>query len=446
MKAYDVVVIGGGPAGSITAGTAVSYYPDKSVLLVKDHKQGLVPCGIPYTFHDIDVDGNIVKPKGKPPFDVLVDTAESLDLESRRIKLAGGEELEYQRLVLATGSTPKVPGWLPGRDLEGVFYVEKSVPSLRKVNEMVAGRKRVVIIGGGFIGIEVAEQLRKDGHEVTVVELLPHVLATAFDDEFCVEAEEILAGMGVELVTGARVTEIIQGEPLAIKLEDGRELPCDAVGLSVGYAPNSKLGVDAGMKTGPYGALAVDEYMRTSSPGVFAVGDCCERVHFATRRPVPVMLASTSTAEARLAGANLFELKISKSVTGTIAIFSTAFGGRTFAAAGITEQEAAREGFELVTAEAVSPDHHPGTLPGTVKQKVKLIAMRASGTILGAQASGASSVGELINMLGLAIQHKLTVSDLLTSQIGTHPLLTAPPTTYPVTKAAEQIVKRTVCA
>jgi len=446
MKEYDVVVVGGGPAGSITASTAASYYPDKSVALVKDQKQGLVPCGIPYTFHEIDVDGNIPKPKGAPPFEPIVDEALSLDLENKRVKLASGEELGYQRLVLATGSVPKIPGWLPGRDRDGVFYIAKRVDDLRQVTEMVKDRKRVVIIGGGFIGIEVAEQLKKDGHEASVVEMLPHVLATAFDDEFCEEGEAILREMGINLVTGARVTEIAEGSPLKIVLADGNTIDCDAVGISVGYSPNSKIGLDSGLKAGPLGAIAVDEYLRTSAEGVFAVGDCCERVHFATRRPAPIMLASTSTAEARLAGANLFELNIFRNVTGTIAIFSTAYGGRAFAAAGITEREAASEGFELVTAVAESPDHHPGTLPGTVNQKVKLIAMRSSGNILGAQVSGGPSVGELINMLGLAIQNRLTVSELLTTQIGTHPLLTAPPTTYPVTKAAEQIVRRTVCS
>jgi pyruvate/2-oxoglutarate dehydrogenase complex dihydrolipoamide dehydrogenase (E3) component len=154
------------------------------------------------------------------------------------------------------------------------------------------------------------------------------------------------------------------------------------------------------------------------------------------------MLASTACTEARIAGTNLYKLSAVKTFSGTIAIFSTAIGEISFGAAGLTESIARKEEFDIVTGTFEGVDKHPGTLPGTHKQIVKLIVARESGVILGGEVMGGPSVGELINLIGLAIQNKMTVNSILTAQIGTHPLLTAPPTAYPLIKAAEVVAKK----
>ena len=131
-----------------------------------------------------------------------------------------------------------------------------------------------------------------------------------------------------------------------------------------------------------------------------------------------------------------------KTFIGTIAIFSTAIGDTAFAAAGLSKRQAMEEGFDVVTGRFEGVDKHPGSLPGAKKQFVKLIVSREGGVILGGGVMGGINAGELINFIGLAIQNRMTVHNILTTQIGTHPLLTAPPTAYPVIKAAESISKQ----
>ena len=153
------------------------------------------------------------------------------------------------------------------------------------------------------------------------------------------------------------------------------------------------------------------------------------------------MLASTACAEARVAGMNLYKLSTLKTLSGTIAIFSTAFGDAGFGAAGLTESAAKKEGFDVITGTFEGIDKHPGTLPCTHKQIVKLIVARESGVVLGGEVAGGSTAGELTNLVGFVIQNRMTIDSILTAQIGTHPLLTAPPTAYPLIKAAEVAAK-----
>lgn len=187
------------------------------------------------------------------------------------------------------------------------------------------------------------------------------------------------------------------------------------------------------------GFIAVDEYMRTHIKDIFAVGDCAQKRDFVTRARVSTMLASTACAEARIAGMNLFNLNVVKTFSGTIAIYSTAIGNTGFGTAGITEARAKAEGIDSITGTFEGIDRHPGNLPDAHKQLIKLIAARQSGVIIGGEVIGGLSAGELTNVIGLAIQNRMTVNSLLTSQIGTHPCLTASPAGYPLIKAAEII-------
>ena len=157
---------------------------------------------------------------------------------------------------------------------------------------------------------------------------------------------------------------------------------------------------------------------------------------FFTRREVPVWLASTATAEARIAGTNLFGIRVMRQIQGTIAAFSTRIDGLSVASAGMTERKCLKEGFRIVSASAVAPDRHPGAIPGSHEMRVKLIFSDRSGILLGGQAVGGESVGELINVIALGIQKKVTVREIDMMQIATHPLLTSAPTVHPLINAA----------
>lgn len=446
MQKTDVLVVGGSAAGIVAATTSKSFYPDKKIILIRKEENVLVPCGIPYMFGTLEnSDKNIVPDVvlANAGVEMIIGEVVSVDRENKTCTLSDGSKIAFGKLILATGSTPVKPQWLEGVDLDNVIFIPKEKGYLDQQITEIEGCQKVVVIGGGFIGVEMADEIAKFKKDVTIVELLPHVLSLAFDEELAVRAEEALMARGVKVTCGKGVKKIIgDGKVSGVLLDGGRTLEADAVILSMGYHPNSGLAEAAGLKVNEMGFIKVNEYMRTDHPDIFAVGDCAEKFSFITRTPKRTMLASTSCAEARIAGMNLYKLSTVRSFTGTISIFCTAIGNDAFGAAGVTENLANERGFEIVTGMFEGVDRHPGTLPDTHKQIVKVIASLDSGIILGGEVFGGKSTGELINMIGFMIQNNMTVDGVLTSQIGTHPLLTAPPTAYPLIKAAEVIAKK----
>ena len=449
MKKTDVVVVGGSAAGLVAALTGKSQYPEKDFLLIRKEEVVVVPCGIPYIFGSLESSAqNVIPDAGleKAGIGLMIGEVAEVDPEAKVCKLADGQEVAYDKLVLAIGSNPVKPNWLKGKDLEYVFTVPKDKAYLDGLIEKLQGKEKVVVIGGGFIGVEISDELNKQGKDVTVVEILPHVLGAVFDEELATKAEEILIARGVNVESGAGVKEICgNGKVESVKLQDGKELQAEAVILAMGYRPNIELAQKAGIETNELGFIRVDRYLRTRTPDVFAVGDCAEKRDFITNKPMGAMLASTACAEARVTGMNLFKLETVRTFSGTISIFATALGDHSFGVAGVTEDTARAEGFDIVTSTFEGVDHHPGKLPGTHKQAVKLVVAKDSGLILGGSVFGSHSAGEIVNVIGLAIQNHMTVSSLLTMQIGTHPLLTAPPTAYPLVKAAEMALKKIHC-
>jgi len=447
MKTTDVLVIGGSAAGMVAALTGKSTYPQKSFTLVKKQKEMMVPCGIPYIFGTLDtVDQNIMpvdNMMAKAGVESIVGEVISINKENKTVELAGGETIKYDKLMLATGSVPIKPKWLTGADKDNVFTIPKDKVYLAGMKEKLSSCKKVVVIGAGFIGVEFSDELAKRGHEVTLVEKLPEILSLAFDEELSGRIEELLKSRGVKVITGNGISEILGEEKVkAVKLENGEVLESDAVVLSMGYKPNADLARKAGICVNESGFIVVDEYMRTHEKDIFAIGDCAQKRDFVTRARVATMLASTACAEARIAGMNLYKLNVVKTFSGTIAIYSTAIGNTGFGTAGITEARAKAECIDYVTGIFEGIDRHPGNLPDTHKQIVKLIAGRQSGVIIGGEVIGGLSAGELVNVIGLAIQNRMTVNSLLTFQIGTHPCLTASPAAYPLIRAAEIIANK----
>ncbi|MDY0098778.1 MAG: FAD-dependent oxidoreductase [Bacteroidales bacterium] len=444
MKITDVLVIGGSAAGMVVALTGKSSWPKKNFVLVKKQKDMMVPCGIPYIFGTLDsIDLNImpVDPMmEKAGIESIVDEATFIDSSSKTVDFISGEKIKYDKLVLATGSMPLKPKWLPGVEKKNVFTILKDKTYLDEMKSRLSSLKRVVVIGAGFIGVEFSDELAKSGHEVVLVEKLPDILMLAFDSELSKKIEQILVKRGVKVITGNGVKEISGGEQVEkVILENGKSIEADAVILSMGYTPNVELARKSGIYVDESNFIAVDEYMRTHVKDIFAVGDCAQKRDFVTRARVATMLASTACAEARIAGMNLFNLNVVKTFSGTIAIYSTALGETGFGTAGITETRAKSEGIATITGTFEGIDRHPGNLPDTHKQIVKIIATRQSGVIIGGEVIGGLSAGELTNVIGLIIQNRMTVNSLLTAQIGTHPCLTASPAGYPLIKAAEII-------
>jgi NADPH-dependent 2,4-dienoyl-CoA reductase/sulfur reductase-like enzyme len=443
MRKTNILIIGGSAAGATAALTARRHYPEKEVTLVRQEKQVSIPCGIPYVFGTIGSPSKNLMPDAlleKEGVKIAVEKVEALDLAKQTIQTSAGE-IAYERLILATGSVPAcVP--VPGTDKDGVFPIFKDVAHLEALQKRLQTAKQVVVIGGGFIGIEFADEIQKlGGKTVTVLEIAPHCLSLAYDEEFCGEMEAVLQARGVQIRTGVKVAEIQgDGRVRSVRLADGTEIPADLVILAVGAAPNVELARAAGLKLGPTGAIAVDRAMETSDAHVFACGDCAEKISFFKGRPSPLRLASIATLEARIAGANVYG--IHREHDGIVGVWATAVGNLALGTAGLTETAARQNGYDFITATIEGPNRHPGTMPGSVMTKLKLVFERRTGELLGGQVRGNGEAGEMINLVSACIQKRMTAEDIALFQLGTHPALTASPVVYHLVNAAELAIAK----
>jgi NADH oxidase (H2O2-forming) len=434
----DIVVVGGSAAGVTAAITVRRHYPDKKVLILRKEQKVPIPCGIPYIYGTLGnpeknlIPDALLESNG---IDWRVSTVESIDRKAKTV--AGGEGVvEYDRLILATGSVPTRPP-IPGIDLDGVFTIEKDVEYLRTLQQKLETARRVVIIGGGFIGIEFADEIRKlGGKQVTVIEMEANCLNLAYDPEFCEEMETLLASRGIEIRASTMVKALEgDGAVRSVRLQDGAAVEADLVILGIGSRSNADLAKSCGLEIGPSGGVAVDRNMRTSDPSIFACGDCTEKTSFFGGHTCLLKLASIAELEARIAGANLYGIR--RESAGTLGVWCTAVGPLALGTAGLTETAAGKLGYRTVCSSVEGPNRHPGGMPGAAPTKLKLVFEANSGVLLGGQIRGGDSVGEMANIVAACVQKKMTVEDIATFQLGTHPALTASPIAYPIVNAAE---------
>ena len=444
----DILIIGGGPAGVVAAITAKKNYPSKQITLIRKEEKSIIPCAIPYIFNRLNsVEQNLIsdQPLLDNKINLVIEEVMEIKPKEKQVILKKGDVFEYDKLILALGSVSQlIP--IPGIEKEGVWIVKKDYEYLKKFREAVLKSKNIVIIGGGFIGVEFAEELSNiEGLNISIVEMLPHCLITNFDEEYTIAAEEKIKGKGVKIYTDRTVKEISGDQKTEyVKLDNGKTLPADMVILSIGARPNIGLAKEAGIKTEEKGGIWVDEYLRTSEPDIFAVGDCAQTKDFITGKNILIMLASLATSEARIAASNLYQLQLIKENKGTVGAFSTFIDGLVIGTAGLTEERAKEENLDYLIGEAEAPNRHPATLPGAEKIKVKLIFSKLSeNLLLGGEIMGPESVGEMLNILAMAIQQKTSFFDFNTWQIATHPLLTSAPTVYPLIIAAQNAMLKT---
>ncbi|WP_027399404.1 FAD-dependent oxidoreductase [Anaerovorax odorimutans] len=445
MRKVDLLVIGGSAGGILSANTARKVYKDISITVIRNTKTVMVPCGIPYIYGTLkDTSKNIIPDKmiTDNNIDLIIDKVTKINKEEKYVLTENNDQINYDKLIIATGSLPIVPSVI-GNNLENIFSIYKNEVYLNDILQKIKDLKDIVVIGGGFIGVEFSEQMQLNGKNVTLLQRGDKCLRRNFDAEFSAEAETLLKENGVNVRTNCKIKEFVgKGKVEGVKLETGEIIKADAIILGSGVKPNSDLAKDAGLKINDNGAIAVNEYMNTSDADILAVGDCAEKVSFFTRNDVPVLLASTAALEAKIAGYNVFKNKLTRKNKGTISAFSTKIYGATLGAAGLTEKQAIENNFEYVIGEFNVMDKHPGSLPNTKKIHMKLIFSKYSGIILGGQISGGDTVGEMINIISLAVQQGMTAADLNTFQVATHPLLTASPIAYPINGAAMNAIEK----
>ncbi|MBN2310692.1 MAG: FAD-dependent oxidoreductase [Candidatus Hydrogenedentes bacterium] len=441
MTKADIVIIGGSAAGLTAAISARRTYPKKKTLLIRQEKQVLIPCGIPYIFGTVgSPEKNLIPDAAleKNGIELLIAQAKKIDRKKKIVETTEGD-VEYERLIVSTGSVPVMPP-IPGFDRDGVMAIIKDVAFLREMQQRTEKAKNIVIVGGGFIGIEMADEINKlGGKSITIVELFPHCLSLAYDEEFCIEMEEVIRARGIAIRTGTKVVAINGNSAVeSVQLSDGTELEADLVVMAIGAAANVDLARDAGLHIGLTGSIAVDRTMRTSDECIYACGDCAEKVSFFGGGPSPLKLASIATLEARIAGANVYGVK--RESPGTVGVWSTAVGDVALGTAGLTEAMAKKRGYEVVAVSLEGPNRHPGIMPGAANTKLKLVFEANSGVLVGGQVRGDSTAGEISNIISACIQKRMTAEDIAMFQMGTQPALTASPVAYPLVNLAEMAI------
>ncbi|MFT5661814.1 MAG: NADH oxidase (H2O2-forming) [Sulfurimonas sp.] len=449
-ESVDILIIGGGPSGGVCAVTAKMNNPDKRIMVIREHEKQLVPCSIPYIFGKTL--GSVENGLGscamatQMGIEAVIGEVKDIDIKNK-IAYYGENAISFDKLVIATGSVPFVHESLQhSLSLNGVFTIAKSVELITKLKKYADDKQNIIIVGSGFIGVEIAMEFAGIGKNVIMVGGSKYILNRAFDSDIAQEAQKIVEEAGVTYIGSDRVVAIMDKNDdntvNAVKLESGKILDTDLVILATGYQPNTTLATKVGISLGHYGGIWVDDYMRTQNQDIFAIGDCTARRGFISKAPSKVMLASTSAAEARVAGSSIYGIKYLKGMSGTISIFSTKIGDTVFASAGVTSTKAeAKTKTTMVIGSFQGINRHPRTIPGAHKQYVKLIVSRYSGQILGGQVIGSDEAGEIINLIGQIIESGRSVYSVMSMQVATQPLLTGAPTNYPLIMAAIMAIK-----
>ena len=446
MNSTDVVIIGGSAAGLMAAVTLIKRNPEKKVTVIRNVTKTPVPCGIPYIYGILkDVNKNIIPDQNFINMGINIMHLEVADIDrkNKSVSFVDGTTLGYDKLILGNGSKPFVPP-IKGIDLGNVFVVEKDPIQLQLLYTALETAKNVVVVGGGFIGVEMAEQIaHKTGAaannpNVSIIEMLPHCLMMACEEEFCVKAEGELEKMGINVLTNKGLQEIKgEGTVRSVQLADGSEMDADLVLVCIGATPNIELGKKCGLQADPRGGISVNEYMQTEDPDVYAAGDCATKTSFITGKPSGIRLASVACSEGMIAASNLYS-DFKRKNLGALGAFATKVGEHCIAAAGLTTKAASDEGIEVVIGEAMTPNRHPASLPETISDmKAKLLFRKDNGKIIGGHVIGGEATADMVNAIAVAIQTGTTAEELATMQYATHPLLTASPLFYHIMLASE---------
>ena len=422
------VLIVGGVAGGMSAATRARRLSEKAEIVVFERGPhvSFANCGLPYFLGGEIADRSKLlvqtpeRLKAAFKLDVRVRSEVTAIRRDRREidvrDLTTGREYSerYDALILSTGATPLVPR-VPGAERPGNFVL-RSLEDMDAIDAWVRakGAERAVVAGGGFIGLEVAEQLHRRGLQVAVVERNAQVLKP-FDPEMAAHLHNELRKHGVALHLGNGLSrfEAPQGHEDAggsvVVLADGTRLAADVVVMGLGVRPESKLAVAAGLEIGPTGGIKVDDRLRTSDPNIYAVGDAIEVTHAVTGAPALIPLGGPANRQGRTAADTIFGVgSRHPGALGTaiVRVFDLTAG---VTGANEAQLDAAGIAFEAVH---LHPSSHAGYYPGAKALALKLLFAPQTGKLLGAQAVGADGVDKRIDVLATALRAGMTVDDV----------------------------------
>jgi NADPH-dependent 2,4-dienoyl-CoA reductase/sulfur reductase-like enzyme/rhodanese-related sulfurtransferase len=424
------VLIVGGVAGGASCAARLRRLDESAEIVLIDRGPyvSFANCGLPYYVGNVIADESSLLVASREMFherfniDVLTDTeATSIDRSAgtitvRDLRTGHSRTERYDVLVLSPGAAPIRP-LLPGVDLPGVFAV-RTIPDSRRIRSWIVDHsvKTAVVVGGGFIGLEMVENLIHREIAVTVLEKLPQVMPP-LDPEMAVPLMEHLVSKGIQLHLGDGLARIEErdGAGLVVVAESGARLPADLIILAIGVRPETALAKDAGLEIGPRGGIVVDAQMRTTDPRIWAVGDVIEVQDVLTGQETVLPLAGPANRQGRVAAESIagrttqFRGVQATAVVGVL--------GLTVASTGASEKGLRRAGVTGFEKVYLHPGHHAGYYPGARQIHLKLVFAVPDGRILGAQAVGFEGVEKRIDVIATAIQFHGTVHDLAEAEL-----------------------------
>ncbi len=412
----NVVIIGGGAGGASVAAEARRLDPSLSIIMFEEDAQvSFTACPMPYYIGGIIKDpARLIARTPEKFIESGVDTqinkrVEEVDDKNREVRIAGGEKIPYDILVLGTGTVVQKAG-IPGEEKEGVFTLREYNDSIRIKNWLSETKARkAIIIGAGFIALEMAEAFRSAGLKTSMY-YRRDLPASHWDAEYSQIILDELKRNEVEFIPQTQLKAIEDGKEFRLKLVTNHgEDEADIILVAIGVRPNVKLASQIAVPLGETGAIKVNFSQQTEKEGIYAVGDCCEVFNRVSGRWVWLPLGDIANKQGRIAG---------KNIGGAGLFFPGVVGAQSFkvfdlevAMTGIDEKEAKRVGFNPVSAK-MSGNAIAASMPGNKKIWIKLIADKPTGKLLGAQVIGERGVIGRINVLSAALWGKMTLDDI----------------------------------
>jgi len=452
MGKERLVVIGGVAAGMSAASSYKRLKPEaEAIVFERDYFISYGSCSLPYYVSDDVKDFNqLISLTPKMATDRGIDVRtrheiSDIDVEKKQVHVKNLEKnetfvLDYDKLVITTGGLPIKPP-LPGIDLDHVFTIRTLLdgiaikkfiddwgafevcvgsPECLYINRYGDEKRtmKAVIVGGGYIGMEMCESFRKRGLDVAVIEKMDRVLGT-MDTEITSIVEEKLKTEGVKLYKGTSV-EGFKGSKGKVQkvITDKGEFDADLVLLAIGARPNSELAKKAGIVLGVAGAIQIDEYMRTNMPDVFAAGDCAEAMHLVTGKKAYIALGTTANKQGRLAGENAAGLN--KKFDGIVGTAVTKIFDLEVARTGLSSIDAHREGLKFMTS-AIQGWSRSKAYPAGKRMTVLSVVEEGTGRLLGAQMVGQEGVAHRIDTLAACLYGRMTIEDVASLDLGYAP-------------------------
>ena len=421
-----IVIIGGSAAGPKTAAKAKRMNPENIIeLYTDDNIISYSACGLPYFIEGTVKSINQLIIRTPEDFEkqgikVFLNHKAQKILPEKKCVIINDKEVSYDELVICTGAKPNIPN-IKNIDMNGVYFLRRVSDGI-KIKEAMQNAKRAIIVGGGYIGIELLEAFVHNGLSVSIVESRSRLMGI-FDSEFSDLIKNFILerdGQWVDMHFNQEIVEFVadeDGKFAKLITKSGLEIEADFCIIASGVKPNVELAYDAGVKIGSKGGIVTDVAMKTNIEHIWAAGDCTEVKCMITKRPMYLSLGTIANKEGRVAAINInTDPKIGERFEGVLGSAITKYFNYTIALTGMTQENAAKLGdkynIQSISATVIKKDK-AGYMPDSENITIKLVANKKTGKLLGAQGVGTGDVNKRINTVTAALQSGLTIDEFL---------------------------------